>query len=133
MRQELPTAGQVVAGESETTTLFVLTDRLYRARSLQDGFDAALDAIVGSLGCERASILLFDDFGVMRFVAWRDLSENYRKTLEGHSPWKPGERDAQPIFVEDIDQTEESDRGTRVYVRSGLYRSFRKVWLQVNS
>ena len=75
MRQELPTAGQVVAGESETTTLFVLTDRLYRARSLQDGFDAALDAIVGSLGCERASILLFDDFGVMRFVAWRGLSE----------------------------------------------------------
>ena len=110
MRQELPTAGQVVAGESEATTLFVLTDRLYRARSLQDVFDAALDAIVGSLGCERASILLFDDFGVMRFVAWRGLSENYRKTLEGHSPWKPGERDAQPIFVEDIDQTEESDR-----------------------
>jgi hypothetical protein len=41
MRQELPTAGQIVAGESEARTLFVLTDRLYRARSLQDVFDAA--------------------------------------------------------------------------------------------
>jgi GAF domain-containing protein len=86
MRQELPmsTAGQVLAGEgeSEAAALFVLTDRLYRAGSLRDVFDAALDAIVGSLGCERASILLFDDFGVMRFVAWRGLSHSRTRLAE---------------------------------------------------
>ncbi len=102
------------------TALYVLTDRLFRARSLQDVFDAALDAIVGSLGCQQASVLLFDDAGVMRFVAWRGLSETYRKTLEGHSPWKPGERNAQPIFVEDIDRTEETDRVRTTVKNEGI-------------
>ncbi len=123
MLHELPAerrAGQVLAGESEAMALYVLTDRLFRARSLQEVFDAALDAITGSLDCQRASILLFDDAGVMRFVAWRGLSKNYRKTLEGHSPWKPGERDAQPIFVEDIDRTEETDRVKAVVKNEGI-------------
>jgi hypothetical protein len=33
--------------------------------------DAALDAIDGALGCERAAILLFDESDVMRFVLAR--------------------------------------------------------------
>jgi PAS domain S-box-containing protein len=45
----------------------------------------------------------------MSFVAWRGLSEGYRKAVRGHSPWKPGQRDPQPIFVADIERTEEPD------------------------
>ncbi len=93
----------------ELGALYELTDRLYRARSLADVYEAALDAIVQTLGCSRASILVFDQAGVMRFVAWRGLSEGYRSALEGHSPWKPGERDPDPIFVDDIDRTDEAD------------------------
>ncbi len=93
----------------ELDALYRLTDKLYRARSLTDVCDAALDAIVSTLGCSRASILLFDEAGVMSFVAWRGLSEGYRKAVSGHSPWKPGDRDPQPIFVTDIEQTEEPD------------------------
>src|SRR5688572_2545061 len=76
----------------ELSALYVLTDRLYRAESNHDAFEAGLDAIRDGLGCKRASMLLFDETGVMRFVAWRGLSESYRKALEGHSPWKVGER-----------------------------------------
>ena len=100
-------AGTAEGGVAELAALYRLTDRLYRAQSLDDAYAAALEAIVATLGCSRASILLFDAEKVMRFVAWHGLSDNYRKTLEGHSPWTAGERDPQPIFVPDIADTSE--------------------------
>jgi PAS domain S-box-containing protein len=99
----------LISQANEATALYRLTDRLYRASSLDDVYEAALDAIVETLDCNRASILLFDEAGVMRFVAARGLSKNYRMALEGHSPWKLGQRDPQPIFVSDIDHTNEPD------------------------
>lgn len=93
----------------DLAALYRLTDRLYRAGSLDDVFEAALDVICEALGCTRASMLLFDDEGVMRFVAWRGLSDGYRRTLDGHSPWTLGQQDAEPIFVQDIRETDEPD------------------------
>jgi PAS domain S-box-containing protein len=104
----------------ELNALYRLTDRLYRAKSAEDVYDAALDAIVGTLGCERASILLFNEQGVMDFVAWRGLSEHYRTTLRGHSPWKPGDREPEPIFVSDIETTDESDAVKRTIAGEGI-------------
>ena len=46
--------------------------------SLNDIYEAALDAIIAALHCSRASILRCDTDGVMRFVAWRGLSDRYR-------------------------------------------------------
>jgi PAS domain S-box-containing protein len=83
--------------------LYQLASRLHGATSLERMFDAALDAITGALRCERASILLFDERDVMRFVAWRGLSEKYRKAVEGHSPWKADEPSPAPIYLNDID------------------------------
>jgi PAS domain S-box-containing protein len=100
---------ELLARVDELSALFRLTDRLYRAKSLDHVYEAALDAIVGTLDCSRASILLFDPSGLMRFVAWRGLSEIYRSTLEGHSPWKIGDEQASPIFVEDIRHTQENE------------------------
>jgi PAS domain S-box-containing protein len=54
------------------------------------------------LGIERASLLLFDATGVMRFVAWSGLSEEYRRAVDGHSPWSQGDTGAAPILVSDI-------------------------------
>jgi len=96
-------------GAYEAAALFRLTDRLYRARAEQDVYEAALDAIVETLGCDRASILLFDQAGVMQFVGARGLSDEYKTKLAGHTPWTAGQRDPQPIFVSDIDQTDEPD------------------------
>ena len=93
----------------ELTTLFQFTERLHSANSLDAVCSAALDAIRDALGCDRASVLLFDGAGVMRFVAWRGLSEAYRKAVDGHSPWKADARNVTPIGVSDIDLTDEPD------------------------
>jgi PAS domain S-box-containing protein len=94
-------------------TLYLLTDRLYRASDKAAMLSAALEAISEGLGCERCSILLFDADGIMRFAAWRGLSESYRNKLEGHTPWRPDAIDPAPIFVPDIDHTDESEEVKR--------------------
>ena len=92
----------------ELAALFQLTNALYRSRSLPEVLEAGLEAIVRVLG-RRASILLFDDDGIMQFVAWRGLSDDYRRSLAGHSPWRPGDIDPDPIFVSDIRDAPEAD------------------------
>ena len=113
MRQaELPGAQPTSLGlgsDGELAALYRLTDTLYRAKSLREVYDAALDAILGTMACERAAVLLFNDAGVMNFVTWRGLSQDYRNKLTGHSPWLPGTRDPHPIFVSDIDQSAEPE------------------------
>jgi PAS domain S-box-containing protein len=89
--------------EKVQTALYQFTDRLFRAASVDDVYEAGLDAIVRALGCDRASILMFDHTGVMKFVAWRGLSEGYRQAVEGHSPWTRETKDPQPISIDDID------------------------------
>jgi two-component sensor histidine kinase len=86
----------------EQAALFQITDRLQRAESLNDVYDSALDAILRALPCQRASILLFDESGVMRFVAWRGLSDRYRRATEGHSPWTPDAKDPQPVCIDNV-------------------------------
>ena len=115
-------SGTEVGGKraDELAVLYRLTDRLYRARTQADVFDAALDAITDALGCRRASILLFDGDGVMRFQAWRGLSDGYRKAVDGHTPWRPGDRDPDPIFVPDILATDEPDWLKKTIEQEGI-------------
>jgi PAS domain S-box-containing protein len=87
----------------EQSALYQFTDRLYHAKSLDDISESALDAILRAIRCERVSILLFDAAGVMRFVAWRGLSESYRAAAEGHSPWARVFTEPDPICVGDVD------------------------------
>lgn len=82
--------------------LYELANRLHRTRSLDEVYDAALTAIVVALQCDRASILLFDDAGAMRFVASGGLSDNYRDAVEGHSAWKPTDPNPAPIHIDDV-------------------------------
>lgn len=90
----------------EAAALYQFTSRLYRAETLDDIYQAALDAIRQSLGCGRASILLFDDMGVMKFVAWRGLSEGYRQAVEGHAPWKVDAKDPEIICIPDVNSAD---------------------------
>ena len=98
------------------TALHEFTDRLYRAESEADVYNAALEAISDALGCERASILLCDTSGIMKFVAWRGLSDGYRQAVEGHSPWTRDSLDPKPICIADID-TAEIDESLRATVK----------------
>jgi anti-anti-sigma factor len=74
----------------------------YEAESVEGVYDAALTALERAVGVQRSSILVFDRHGVMRFGAWRSLSETYRRAVEGHSPWSADARDPQPILVPDV-------------------------------
>ncbi|PZO46726.1 MAG: hypothetical protein DCF16_18660 [Alphaproteobacteria bacterium] len=94
------------SSRSELNTLYTFTDRLLRAVSEQEVYDAALDAIIEGLNCTRASILLFDGAGVMRFVASHGLSPAYRAAVDGHTPWTLGQRDAVPITEDNIAHAE---------------------------
>ena len=79
-----------------------LTQAISATRTVEDIYSAALDALGEAMGVARASILLFDHEGVMRFRAWRGISEAYRQAVEGHSPWSPDCVDPQPIVVPDV-------------------------------
>lgn len=101
---------QALARRSEEQgALFRFSEKLQYAASLSDVYDAGLDAILAALACERASILLFDDDDVMRFVGWRGLADGYRKAVEGHSPWDRSERNPRPVYFEDVGQSGLSD------------------------
>jgi PAS domain S-box-containing protein len=114
-------AESALAGRmNELAALYTFTDRLRRAESQAASYEAALQAIQSALGCDRASILLFDDAGVMRFVAWHGLSDDYRYALEGHSPWKAGDREPDPIVVSDIAETAEPDWIKATIMREGI-------------
>jgi PAS domain S-box-containing protein len=90
----------------EQAALYRFTNRLYRAETLKDVYAAALDAIMDAMHCSRASILRCDTDGVMRFVAWRGLSEGYRRATTGHSPWTAQDENPEPVCMTDVDRAE---------------------------
>jgi PAS domain S-box-containing protein len=83
--------------------LYELVARVNRAEALPEICDAALDAMGRCIDADRASILLNDAGGVMRFVAARRLSESYRATAEGHSSWASGDSTPQPVWIDDVE------------------------------
>ncbi len=93
---------ELAAANRQRDALYLLSERLHRAKSPDSIYSAALDAIEAALGCDRSSILLFDDRDVMQFVAWHGLSEEYRAAVTGHSPWTRRDLDATPIAMRDI-------------------------------
>lgn len=83
--------------------IYQLSDAVAQASSIDAVFQAALDTLLRTTHADRASILLYDADGVMRFKAWRGLSDHYRQHTEGHSPWPPGTVEPQPVLVEDVE------------------------------
>src|SRR5690606_5340191 len=70
--------------------------------SLEEINHLAVNGVIDALGADRASPLLFDGDGVMRFRACRAVSDDYRAAVEGHSPWTPDAVDAAPITIPDV-------------------------------
>ena len=82
-------------------TIYSLTRAVSRADPIDVIYTEALHGLQGALSADRAAILLFDSDGVMRFKAWRGLSDKYRRAVEGHSPWKQDEADPRPLTIAD--------------------------------
>jgi PAS domain S-box-containing protein len=93
----------------EQAALFKFSEGLQHSYTLDAVFDRALTAILRALHGERAAILLFDDAGIMKFVAWRYLSDAYRRAVEGHSPWQRGAINPEPVCIGDIETAELPD------------------------
>jgi PAS domain S-box-containing protein len=116
-----PTPGAApVAGPFPASVLCRFTDRLYRTETVDQVYDAALDAIIVALGCDRAAILLFDDDNVMRFAASRALSAEYRAAVTNHTPWKPGQAEPAPIAVDDVSLADLPGALTATIAREGI-------------
>jgi PAS domain S-box-containing protein len=87
---------------TELQHLLELTDAVGRAAGTDEIFQVAIRALRASLRVDRASVLLFDEQGVMRFRAWEGLSEDYRGQTDGHSPWTPDARNPEPVLVPNV-------------------------------
>jgi PAS domain S-box-containing protein len=85
----------------ELEALHTLTLAVNSAVSSEDIHAQAIDAIMNAVHPDRAALLLIDTDGVMRFKAWRGLSEDYRVAVTGHSPWNADDPEPQPVLVED--------------------------------
>ena len=105
---------------AELLALYQFTDQLNRAASLADVYTAGLDAIINAIRCDRASVLLFDDKGVMRFVGWRGLSDGYREAVTGHTPWTREAKNPQPILVPNVETADVSDSLKQVAAKEGV-------------
>jgi PAS domain S-box-containing protein len=81
---------------------YELCSTLNRVTDLNEVYEAALDAIQKSFGAHRGSVLLFDPDEVLRFKASRNLSENYRRKVEGHSPWSRKTLRPEPIAITSV-------------------------------
>lgn len=86
---------------SRAELLYALARLVIGAENTEDALEPSLDAIGHAVRANRAAVLLYDADGVMRFRAWRDLSESYRAAVEGHSPWPRDARSPEPIIVDD--------------------------------
>ena len=93
---------------------------LGRTRDLDDIYSAALNTLAECLDVSRASVLLFDPDGVMRFKAWRGLSGEYRAAVQGHSPWTPESVDAVPLLVPDVTREPSLEAYLPVFTREGI-------------
>jgi PAS domain S-box-containing protein len=106
--------------KTRQSALHQFVGRLHQSASMSEVYQAALEAILEALRCDRASILIRDDEGTMKFVAWDGLSALYRKAVEGHSPWSSEDPNPQPICITDIDQADIDDKLKDVVKREGI-------------
>jgi hypothetical protein len=74
---------------SALDALLILTNAISGTTHIETIYEAALDCLEQALPVRRASILLFDADGVMRFRAARNVSAAYQRAVEGHTPWQP--------------------------------------------
>src|SRR5256885_7809480 len=86
----------------EVDALYRIADTIARATTLDELLAEAVDVLLGATRADRAAVLLYDEDGIMRFQAWRGLSDAYRAATEGHSPWSRDAVDSKPVLVSDV-------------------------------
>lgn len=106
--------------ELQQQSLYEVATAVNRSTALPEIYDAAIDALCRCQAAQRASILLFDSEGIMRFKAWRSLSEHYRQAVEGHSPWRRDEPSPRPIFINNIAEAHIDEKLRETILQEGI-------------
>ncbi len=104
----------------ELQIIYRLSEAIGRAESIEKIYDESMDSLLQAWPADRASILIFDEGGVMRFRAWRGLSETCRQAVEGHSSWTPDAQNPQPILVEDVEREPSLEHLRPAFEKEGL-------------
>ena len=113
-------AEELRARVRELNAVYRIADAVARTRTLDDLFAEALEALIDVTAADRASLLLSDEGGVMRFRTWRGLSDEYRAATEGHSPWTPDAVDPEPVLVDDVAEGEFAPEIGNAISREGI-------------
>ncbi|MEX2571594.1 MAG: PAS domain S-box protein [Gemmatimonadota bacterium] len=87
--------------------VYEITEAVGQASALEEIYRLALDGLRRGLTVDRASVLLFDSHGVMRFQAWSGISEGYREEVDGHSPWSADTTDPEALVIADVGADED--------------------------
>ncbi|RMD99367.1 MAG: PAS domain S-box protein [Bacteroidetes bacterium] len=85
---------QLEANLRQTELVHQTIVRLNRAQTLQEVYQIAVDGIQAIVQAHRSAILLLGEGGKQSFVAWKNLSEKCRRTVEEHFPLEKLSRDA---------------------------------------
>jgi PAS domain S-box-containing protein len=87
---------------TEVDALYRIAEAISRATALDELFEEAIDTLVAATGADHAAILLYDDADVLRFRAWRGLSDAFRAAAAGHAPWPQDAEEPEPVLVADV-------------------------------
>lgn len=83
--------------------LYELTAAVERAESLEDVYAVVLDGLTDALDVARSGIMLQDDGGSLRFAAWRNLSDRYRRIAEQQWSWNSNYPETVPLLISDLE------------------------------
>jgi PAS domain S-box-containing protein len=97
---------EIKEAEERLQVIYQLSEAVNRAEAVEQIYALALAGLEQVLHVDRASILLFDKEGVMRFQAWHGLSAHYRRQVDGHSPWTVDETQPQPLLIPAVAQAD---------------------------
>jgi PAS domain S-box-containing protein len=100
--------------------LLDLAATISHAKESREIYRAAVQGLVHSLSVDRAAVMIFDPDDVLRFRESVGLSEDYRAAVEGHTPWRRGAVDAQPIVISDVLQEASLSADLPVFAREGI-------------
>jgi PAS domain S-box-containing protein len=82
--------------------VYRFADAVAGAPALDEVLEASLDALLEATGADRASVLLVNEQGKLRFRAWRGVSDRYRAATEGHPAWPADVENPLPVLVDDV-------------------------------
>ena len=104
----------------ELQTLYELNSSANMAATLDEIYGKAMDALMDALKTDRVAILLFGEDNSMHFKAWKNLSETYRKAVDGHSPWTRDTNNPKPIYIENIAEDESLRKYKNAIIKEGI-------------